>query len=133
MTTDTRPQMTWSRLTPIPVTAYHPQSDSHIAYWNGIGMVRASALLIVNGAWGLSHATPKMRRAAYDEFRRAYKLGAFGDVRWGWDDSPQGYSAGLVRWICKADARFLQDLAQQYTVQEALGWFRAELETAIDD
>ena len=132
MTID-RPQLTWSKLTPVPVTAYHQRSHSHIAYWNGIGMTRSHALLLVNGNWGISYATPKMKRLAYAEFLRAYEMGGFGDVKWGWEQSADGYISGLVRWICKNNHSFFMELVQQYTAQEALAWFTSDRESIIDD
>lgn len=132
MTTE-RPQLTWSKLSHVPVLAYHRRSDSHLVYWNGVGMTRSHALLLVNGNWGISYATPKMKKAAYAEFLRAYELGAFGSVKWHWDQTHDGYISGLVRWITKNDRSFFATLAQQYTAQDALRWFTSEQESIIDD
>jgi hypothetical protein len=132
MTTE-RPQLTWSRLSVTPVLAYHPRSHSHIAYWNGVGMTRSHALLLVNNQWQISYATPKMRELAYQEFLRAYDMGAFGSVDWRWEKNSNAYLMGLVRWITKDDTQFFHRLHESYSVQAALRWFSPENESIIDE
>ena len=130
---------TWSRLSLTPACAYHPRSDSHLVYWQGIAMVRASALLCMSMIWNAQHPSPKMKQMAYQEMVRAYRLGAFGDVNWDAylrydnDGDPAGrYLSYLSKWLRKRDANVFAELRESYSVQEALAWFSPENEQVFD-
>lgn len=79
--------------------------------------------------------TPKMRDKSYEEFIKAYRLGAFGDVEW--DNiiprDPKQYYALITKWINKHQDQPPYQLKEQYTFQEALAWFKTDNETVIDD
>lgn len=130
-----RSQLTWSKLTPTPVCAYHVRSDAHLVYWNGVAMVRASALIITASVWGLSYPSPKMHASAYEEFKRACMLEAFGKVKWRSTElsDARSYHMRLTKWINKENSRFLKDLESGYSLREALEWFHSENETQIHD
>lgn len=130
-----RHQAAWSKLSPVPTMHYHPPSASHIVYWNGVGMVRSTALILLGTWWGVMWPTPKMRDKSYEEFIKAYRLGAFGDVEW--DNiiprDPKQYYALITKWINKHQDQPPHQLKEQYTFQEALAWFKTDNETVIDD
>ena len=119
MTGNQRHQAMWSKLGPVPSMHYHPHSASHIVYWNGVGMVRSTALMLVGARWNFMWPTPKMKTKSYEEFVNAYRLGAFGNVNW--DD------------VIRADPHPIHELVKQYTVQEALSWFKTANESVIED
>ena len=127
---------TWSLLSPTPAVAYHPRSHSVIVYWNGVGMVRESALIVASSQWGMMWANPKMKVTAYHEFLRAYRLGAFGDADWhNYIDnrSDADYHSYLVKWMRGENKDLMTDLAKSYTIQEALSWFSAANTQVISD
>jgi hypothetical protein len=127
--------ITWSRLSTVPAVAYHPHSHSTIVYWCGVGMVRASALLVTGSQWGMLWPSPKMKHMAYHEFLRAYRLGAFGSADWHkYIDnlSDADYHSYLVKWMTRENKDQMTDLAKSYTIQEALSWFSAANTQVID-
>lgn len=133
-----REESAWSLLTPTPVCLYHPKSDAHIVYWHGVGMSRSSALILMCQIWGLSYPTEKMKRAALEEFTRAYYLGAFGDVDWETSfrgNNPSYYHNRLLNWMFKnKDANSVAlELRSCYTIQKAMEWFCSDNERTLDD
>ena len=120
--------ITWSKLSTVPAVAYHPRSYSTIVYWCGVGMVRASALIVASSQWGMLWPSPKMKHMAYAEFLRAYRLGAFGDADWhNYIDnrSDHDYHSYVVKWMTRDHKDLMTELTAAYTVQEALEWFSA--------
>ena len=71
----------------------------------------------------------------YEEFVNAYRLGAFGDVNW--DDiikaDPQQYFPQITKFVAKSTDHPIHELVKQYTVQEALSWFKTANESVIED
>ncbi len=130
-----RHQSTWSKLSPVPTMHYHPQSASHIVYWNGVGMVRSTALILLGSWWGVMWPTPKMQEKSYDEFIKAYRLGAFGDVMWNEviPSNPKKYFALITKWVTANPETMPYLLKEQYSFQEALAWFKTSNETVIED
>ena len=130
-----RHQATWSKLSPVPSLHYHPHSASHIVYWNGVGMTRSTALMLVGAWWNFMWPTPKMKTKSYEEFVNAYRLGAFGNVNW--DDiikaDPQQYFPQITKFVAKSTDQPVYELVKQYTVQEALSWFKTANESVIED
>ena len=127
--------ITWSKLSMTPAVAYHPRSHSTIVYWNGVGMVRESALLLASSQWGMLWTSPRMKHMAYAEFLRAYNLGAFGTANWdGYIDnrSQEDYHGYLVKWMTKDRTELMTELTTSYTIQEALEWFTAANTQVID-
>lgn len=135
MTTDARPQLVLSRLSPLPQFGYHTQTDSHMVYWNGVAMSRSQCLLILASVWGMMASSPKMKRAAQGEFMRAYHLGAFGHHDWDQFISmdPAQHLSKLQHWICRGNEQFLTDLRSRYTLHEMLELFKSDNESVIDD
>jgi len=128
--------ITWSRLSPTPAVAYHRHSHSTIVYWNGVGMVRESALILVSSQWGMLWPSPKMKHRAYAEFLRAYSLGAFGTANWdNYIDNRSGeeYHSYLVKWMTKDHPELMTELMSSYIIQEALEWFSAANTQVISD
>jgi hypothetical protein len=128
--------LAWSILDPRPGFYYHPRSDAHICIWQGVVMTQIHALLMIAGNWNLTYPNDRMRKSAYAEFIRAYRLGAFGDhPNWEYtmSEDPYGYITQLGRWITKRNPNLLTDLKSQYSIKEALEWFRADNEQVIDD
>lgn len=124
----------WSMIDPRPGFYYHPRSDTHLCYWQGVAMVRSHALMIVAGAWEMMYLNDRMRNAAYDEFKRACRLGAFGNVDWlSYSEGAYGYHARLVRWLTKRNPNLLTQLRDDYTIKHALEWFRSDNEQVLDD
>jgi hypothetical protein len=127
--------ITWSKLSTVPAVAYHPRSHSTIAYWNGVGMVRESALLLASSQWGMMWPSPKMKHMAYAEFLRAYTLGAFGTANWDQfidNRSQEDYHGYLVKWMTRENRELMTELTTSYTIHEALEWFSAANTQVID-
>ena len=128
--------LAWSILDPRPGLYYHPRSDAHICIWQGVMTTRTHALLLVSRAWNLTCPSNRMHQAAYDEFIRAYRCGAFGKrVNWDYSisEDPYGYSSQIARWVIKRNPNLLTDLTSQYSIIEAMEWFRSDNEQVIDD
>jgi hypothetical protein len=128
--------LAWSLIDPRPIFFYHPRSDSHLVFWQGIMMTRDYALMITGREWRLNRINLKMHRNAYAEFIRAYRLAAFGSQHWDSiiaEKNPHGYYALLQKLLLKRNPNLLTDLAKQYTVKQALEWFRSDNEQVLDD
>jgi len=127
--------ITWSKLSITPAVAYHPRSHSTIVYWNGVGMVRESALIVASSQWGMLWPSPKMKHMAYAEFLRAYSLGAFGSADWSNyidNRSDTDYHSYVVKWMTRDHKALMTDLVNTYTIKEALSWFGADNTQVID-
>ena len=124
----------WSLLNPKPICCWHEQSQSHIVYWQGMAMTRVHALFLVQEKWIQSYATPTMKIGAFNEFKRAYYAGGFGQVDWSRtlaDTNPDDYLGRLRKWIVKNNEKLFVELQQQYSIQEAMLWF-ADEEVIVD-
>jgi len=127
--------ITWSKLSITPAVAYHPRSHSTIVYWNGVGMVRESALIVASSQWGMLWPSPKMKHMAYAEFLRAYSLGAFGSADWSNyidNRSDTDYHSYVVKWMTRDHKALMTDLVNTYKIKEALSWFGADNTQVID-
>ena len=127
--------LNWSRMDPRPNFYYHARSNTVVCYWQGIVMTQTQALLVVSGAWGLTYPTPAMKQQVFDEFMRAYYLGAFGNPSWSsMIDSldPASHQSILIRWLHRNNDNLFKDLTNTYTIQEALGWFTKDRVQMID-
>jgi hypothetical protein len=92
-------------------------------------MVRVHAMMIVQEKWVQSWSSPTMQEGAFEQFKRAYFSGAFGDVDWKitMDNSgPNDYLSRLRKWLLKHDHKLFENLTKQYTLQEAMCWFTEE-------
>jgi len=128
--------ITWSKLSTTPAVAYHPRSHSTIVYWNGVGMVRESALIVASAQWGMMWPSPRMKYMAYAEFLRAYRLGAFGTANWDQyidNRSQEDYHGYLVKWMTRDNRELMTELTSSYTIHEALNWFSADNTQVISD
>lgn len=124
----------WSILSPIPQCCYHAPTRTHLVYWQGIAMIRVHAMILVQESWLQSWATPEMKVAAFNEFKRAYLLGGFGSVRWRMVDlTPDTYMMRLRKWILKNNSEFYADLIKNYSIKDAMTWFIENNEELITD
>ena len=118
--------LSWSILAPTPQCYYHTASQQHIVYWQGIAMLRAHAMIIIQSNWLGAYPSPTMKTSVYDQFKKAYLLGAFGEVNW--DFTLKSMDANthitqLRKWVTKHNKELLKDLKEKYTIQEAMSWF----------
>lgn len=123
----------WSLLAPTPQCYYHQHSDSHIVYWQGIAMAKTQALIIVHENWIRCYSTPSMKEGAFSQFKRAYLLGAFGDVNWNnilQVDSSQHLSL-LRKWLNKHNPKLFETLVKDHDIKDAMRWFDKDYETVI--
>jgi hypothetical protein len=120
-------QISWSLIAPTPQCFYHMPSRSHIVYWQGVGMTRNQAMMIVQSAWIQAYPTPAMKRAEFANFKRAYLLGAFGNTPWRVEHyTADTHLGNLYNWIKKQNPNLFQTLSRQYSIKEAMGWFLDE-------
>ena len=128
--------ISWSLIAPTPQCYYHVKSRSHIVYWQGIAMTRSHAMMIVQEAWLSSYASPTMKEEAYNQLKRAYLLGAFGHVPWGYTIQHMDantHLSQLRKWIKRQNPVLLGNLTRDHSIKTAMGWFTKDYETMIDD
>jgi hypothetical protein len=126
----------WSLIDQRPIFFYHPRSDAHLVFWQGIMMTRDYALMITGREWRLNKISLKMHRNAYAELIRAYRLEAFGHQQWDAilnEVDHRRYYGLIRRFLLSRNPNLLTDLKKQYTVKQALEWFQADNEQVLDD
>jgi hypothetical protein len=128
----------WSLLAPTPQCYYHSASDSNIVYWRGIAMAKTQAMIIVQEKWLQSYASPEMKKGAYNQFKQAYYLGAFGPVDWTYSLTNTILDANshlfkLRKWIKKQDPAGFIELTKNYDIKTAMSWFTKDYEQILND
>lgn len=128
----------WSLLAPTPQCYYHTASDSNIVYWRGIAMAKTQAMIIVQEKWLQSYASPEMKKGAYNQFKQAYYLGAFGPVDWTYSLTNTILDANshlfkLRKWIQKQDPAGFIELTKNYDIKTAMSWFTKDYEQILND
>lgn len=121
-----RSEVAWTYIDPKPVFLYDPKYNIHLAFWNGISMTRSYALMIYGEIWCNMYSTESQKIAAFEEYNRAYRAGAFGTRAWDNVVQDQGYTGmhkHLMHLLTKKNPKFLVDLKSKYSPQEALNWF----------
>lgn len=127
----------WSLLAPTPQCYYHTASDSNIVYWCGIAMAKTQAMIIVQEKWLQSYASPEMKKGAYNQFKQAYYLGAFGSVDWTYslihivDETSHLHK--LKIWLEKQNPKIFDSLTEHYDIKTAMSWFTKDYEQTLDD
>lgn len=126
--------LAWSLIAPTPQCCYHAASNSHIVYWKGVAMVKPQAMMLVHESWLSSYATPSMKLGAYNQLKRAYHLGAFGEVDWNYTlknlDANAHYIA-LKKWLYAQDPNLWKHLYSNHDIKTAMSWFTKDYETVI--
>lgn len=114
----------WSLIDKKPVSVYSTKYDAHLVYWNGIAMTRTYALLIISTEWMKMYHTASVKEAAWKEYNRLYRLGAFGHYDWDATISRVSFHSFigyLTNQITKNDT-MIDELLLLYTPQDALMW-----------
>jgi hypothetical protein len=117
MTTAAR---TWSLLDPRPQLVHDAHTGIDLAYWHGLVMTRNQAMVLVMVHFDL-WPTPLQKQRIHAEYRRAYYAGAFGS---GLDWVVVENSSALPYLKTTLEKRGLRPLSENYTVDQALSWFR---------
>ena len=127
----------WSLLAPTPQCYYHTASDSNIVYWRGIAMAKTQAMIIVQEKWLQLYASPKMKKGAYNQFKQAYYLGAFGSVEWTYslthNVDENLHLRKLKIWLEKQDPAVFNGLTENYDIKTAMSWFTKDYEQILND
>lgn len=76
-----RSEHSWSMLDPKPVLLYLNNVDEYIVYWNGIAMTHSIALCMTMEHFGI-WATPEMKTAMEQDYRRVYYANGFATRAW---------------------------------------------------
>lgn len=122
-----RSECSWSLLSDRPVIFYDEHYDAHLCYWNGVGMTKTYALLIVSSGFFNMHPNDSQKMHAWNEYERVYRAGAFHTKDWDtlleWTAPASAMHGYLQSLITKNDQYFLKNLRDKYTPQQALGWF----------
>lgn len=115
----------WSLLSKTPVIVYNEPHNVHLVYWNGVSMTKTYAMLIISTLWLKIWHISSIKEAAWEEYNRAYRAGAFGHREW--DDILKKYSHNdmpryFIHAINKNDEKFLFSLTETYTPAQAMEW-----------
>ena len=110
---------TWSLLDPKPQFEYHSPCDVMLCYWRGIVMTRGQALALAMERFGI-WPTPQQRLRLHEEYTRACRAGALGDVKWR-HAVDSGDALVYLRRLLNEDA--VKQLEDRYTAREVLLWF----------
>ena len=125
----------WSLLDPRPSFYRHSKSATVVCYWQGVAMTKRQALAIVMGCLNVGHASSRIKHDMFEEFFRAYQLGAFGkNLQWDHllEDSASHYSL-LTKSLLRRDPDLRKKLNEQYTAKQALEWFKQDNEQSLDE
>lgn len=134
-----RSEISWSYISDRPVFVYDTHYDAHLCYWNGVAMTRAYALIIIGSAFFGIFPSASQRAAAWKDYLRVYKSGAFATREW--DDIVHGnnynfeynFHQRLMNWITKSNSKFFVELRNKYTPQQALSWLKSSSELVAND
>ena len=115
-----RSELSWSLLDPKPVLLYIPNNDEYICYWNGIAMTHTMALNMALEPFGI-FATPEMKTAMENDYRRIYYSNGF-DTR-AWDFKVSG--SPIYPYVKRLMAEHIKKniIEKPRDIAEVLGWF----------
>lgn len=114
--------LAWSQLSASPVLLYVERYDDTLVAWNGILMNKVVALNFAIEAFG-KYPTPKMKTAMFNEYKRLYMTGFFGDQNW---DSffNSGTADNFFMYLRKVNQEHLVKITKGKKITEILSWFR---------
>lgn len=127
--------LSWSLLDLRPNFYRHSKSATTVCYWQGVAMTKRQALAIVMSWLNVGHASPRSKYHMFEEFFRAYQLGAFGKKpQWSHllEDSASHYNL-LTKSLLRRDPNLHKKLNEQYTAKQALEWFKQDNEQSLDE
>ena len=115
-----RSEQSWSLLDPKPVLLFVEQSNEYICYWNGIVMTHTMALNIALEPFGI-FATPEMKTAMEQDYRRIYYAGGFNTRAWDFKVSESPVYPYVKRLMAEHIKKVVVE--QKRDISEVLGWF----------
>ena len=136
--------LNWSYLSPKPIFVHHKKYDAHLVFWNGIVITKTYATMIIASKWMNIFFGNSQKEAAWDEYNRLYRLGAFGHHKWDAilnrhsSSSMLNYLTTLVAFNKTEEFDVVMKpefsrLTIQYSPAEAMEWALQSNETVIDD
>lgn len=75
-------ELSWSMLSPLPVTVYSSMHDEYLTMWNGAVMPQIYALSMASERFGI-FPTSAMKDAMQSTYEKLYYSGAFPTNTWG--------------------------------------------------
>ena len=131
-----RSEAALSCISDIPQFFYHKPSGVHIVFWFGLAMTRSQALMIVAEKYEISYLNKAMKHSAFEDFKRAYLLKAFGNVDWSRtlnSISPDNHFNKLRDKVNKCAENFGKDNAfNRCTITQAMQWFDVDNENILE-
>ena len=125
-----RSEQSWSLLDPKPVLLFVEQSNEYICYWNGIAMTHTMALNMSLEPFGI-FATPEMKTAMEQDYRRVYYANGFDTRAWDYkvNESP------VYPYVKRLMAEHIKKVVveQKRDISEVLGWFDYSRARTLND
>ena len=125
-----RSELSWSLLDPKPVLLYIPSNDEYICYWNGIAMTHIMALNMALEPFGI-YATPEMKTAMEQSYRRIYYSGGFDTRAWDFKVSESPIYPYVKRLMSEHLKKVINEA--QRDISEVLGWFDYSRARTLND
>jgi hypothetical protein len=125
-----RNEAAFSVLSDVPQPFYHVPSKTHICFWMGLGMTQAQAMMFIANYKELAFINNSTMTAAFNEFRHAYILGAFGEVDWRYrlDNGPVHHFNWLANKIATQLVEYDANnhFVKRFTLEKCLRVFQDE-------
>lgn len=116
-----RSEQTWSLLDPKPVLLYVSKCDEYIVYWNGVAITHKMALCMAMEYASGIYATPEMKTALEEDYKKLYYSGAFNTRAWDLKVAESPVFPYLKRIMKQHLIELIQE--PKRPASEVLGWF----------
>jgi hypothetical protein len=121
-----RTETSWSFISPTPLIFHDSKTNTDLCFWNGVGITRNYGRMLVGTLWCSIYYPITVKKAAWEEYKRAYLANAF--LTTAWDGIIDNYDevsflTFIPRLICKKDQQFFSRLKDRYSPEEAFAWF----------
>lgn len=127
-------EQAWSIIGNKPVSVYIPKYDAHLVYWYGVAMTRSYALLLISTCWMKMYHSSSVKEAAWNDYNRVYRLGAFGHHDWDKTITTTSYHefpGFLMKMLNRKSNGNIKNLIENYSAQEATLWLDTETEKIL--
>ena len=131
-----RTETSWSFISPTPLLFHDQKTNIDLCFWNGVGITRNYGRMLTGTIWCNIYYPITVKKAAWDEYKRAYLANAF--LTTAWDDVLDNFNESsfltfIPKLICKKDTQFFKRLKDKYSAQEAMSWFEKDRIVGIFD
>ena len=113
-----RSEHSWSLLDPKPVLLYLRNLDEYIVYWNGVVMPHTMALAMAMESIQI-YATPEMKLAMEETYRRIYYANGFETRAW---DNKAG-EGNVYSYLKRIMGPHINKTLEGKDFKDVLGWF----------